>query len=824
MAVVEEMKTFNARLATFDIVHPAPKRTSGAKGTKGIAWPHSRPSPAELAYAGFYYNPSSVSPDNASCYLCGRGLDGWEEEDNPVEEHLTHSSECGWAIMASASQHSSNPAEIEDPTGKRMTEARRSTFMSSWPHESKRGWVCKTEKLVEAGWYFCPTEESEDFVSCAYCKLSLDGWEPKDDPYDEHYRRSSDCSFFAFSTVPGKKGTRQSRAKKSRASKTSRVSTQSNATTVSDAGTIDVDDALEQSTISQATTKSKTTKKSTKGKAKGGKTKKEEPVEPDTQMEVESNNGGSDEKPRTKRAGRGKKRTSDEMDDGQQEKDASVEPERPAKKKTARSRNTATQESVDSDVEMESLVVTIPEDPAPKQPPSKSRGGKKKQSSSSTRKPSAESTASKASLRSRVPDDAEIEAELEAGLEDDISEDEIDAIPQGVQSSSQGLNRSEPLDTGYQGSSASVAPVRAPKRSKNEGHVNETIERHQSISEDEFEDTPPKAGRKVPAKRKVTTKKSARAEGDVPSQALESSMVSVEVRVDDSGNEADAGTSSKPAKKATKKKGTGRKAKKTTTEPSAKQTKAPPLREASEDSDLEYDESVQKQTGEGRAITNYEAENEHDDDEDVVDRVSMRQPSVSQDSEKLEDRDSDAPLPRPTHPNKNQHRVQDPEPSVINISSPAPIQKHTPSPSPQSSDAENRPPSTRPSANRPPVLSPSKKVNIMVPLAASTPSASPSKRNMGTLNTTYPWSATDVEEILLSGSLDKENIDLSGALNEAKGGLNSPQKKMTVEEWILWNSKNGEEKLRQECERLVGIFEKEGGRAMMALEGIECIE
>lgn len=48
MAVVDEMKTYAARLATFDVVHPAPKRTSGTKGAKGIAWPHGRPSPAEV--------------------------------------------------------------------------------------------------------------------------------------------------------------------------------------------------------------------------------------------------------------------------------------------------------------------------------------------------------------------------------------------------------------------------------------------------------------------------------------------------------------------------------------------------------------------------------------------------------------------------------------------------------------------------------------------------------------------------------------------------------------------------------------------------------
>lgn len=34
----------------------------------------------------------------------------------------------------------------------------------------------------QADGYFCANEESNDLASCAYCKLSLDGWEPKDDP------------------------------------------------------------------------------------------------------------------------------------------------------------------------------------------------------------------------------------------------------------------------------------------------------------------------------------------------------------------------------------------------------------------------------------------------------------------------------------------------------------------------------------------------------------------------------------------------------------------------------------------------------------------
>ena len=54
--------------------------------------------------------------------------------------------------------------------------------------------------------------------------------------------------------------------------------------------------------------------------------------------------------------------------------------------------------------------------------------------------------------------------------------------------------------------------------------------------------------------------------------------------------------------------------------------------------------------------------------------------------------------------------------------------------------------------------------------------------------------------------------------------LTSPEKKMSVEEWILYNAEIADQNLRNECERMVGIFEREGTRAMAALEGVECTE
>ena len=114
--------------------------------------------------------------------MCDRSLDGWEDEDDPIQEHLKHSPSCAWAILMNITQDHHDITTMEDPTHTTIADARRTTFADNWPHESKRGWTCKVERMVEAGWYFEPTPESEDFVSCAYCKLSLDGWEPKDNP------------------------------------------------------------------------------------------------------------------------------------------------------------------------------------------------------------------------------------------------------------------------------------------------------------------------------------------------------------------------------------------------------------------------------------------------------------------------------------------------------------------------------------------------------------------------------------------------------------------------------------------------------------------
>ena len=141
--------------------------------------------------------------------------------------------------------------------------------------------------------------------------------------------------------------------------------------------------------------------------------------------------------------------------------------------------------------------------------------------------------------------------------------------------------------------------------------------------------------------------------------------------------------------------------------------------------------------------------------------------------------------------------------------------------SPQSSDAENQPPSARPSALRPPLAmqSPSKTQTTRFAQTAATPTSSPWKRNVSRLQSALPWTAIDIEKLFVaSPAAGKENEPDVGRT------LSSPEKKLSVEEWMRWKAARGEEKLREGCERLVGKFEGEGNRALQSLEGIRCAE
>ncbi|PWY88582.1 hypothetical protein BO94DRAFT_464961 [Aspergillus sclerotioniger CBS 115572] len=834
------METFAARLASFDrVLYPEKRRSSSAKSAKPVAWPHSRPSPAELAHAGFFYNPYETNPDNTTCFLCRRALDGWEEDDNPITEHLKHTKDCGWAIMMDIQQHSSNPAEIEDPTGERIAQARQATFGESWPHDGKRGWLCQSDKMVEGGWYFCPNEESDDLATCPYCKLSLDGWEPKDDPFDEHYRRSSDCSFFVFAKPPGKKG-KGSRSKKARVSKASRLSTQS---TASEAPVSELDDPGDQSILSQSTTKTKSSKKTSKSKVKGTKSKKEEPVEPDSQMDVDTADFNQPEPTKTKRT-RGKKRPSEEVQKDEAElvdTDIVEKTEPPAKKRATKSRNSTQHQDHDHGLEAVTEDTQVEEAPV-EEKPKKSRGTTKKKTASKNRKVSTDSVISRAPSTTEILPNSEHDAAMDVDLEHEKpsrepSEEPLPEPSKKSKSKKKAKVAPEPSNDTIEHSAeiepqedVSQEPEQAPEPKppvEDSPQPRRTSKRQSARSSDKVRQRPHEVAPQDPPQR-VTQPETEPTTSAATDSKHHESFVSVEIPARGPEQEVSAVQSDKDTKKKVKRKASTEKQRKSkqadhnaNVELSHETAPAKTEDEVTTDN-LEQVSDIPQQIEEERP-------QERTPDQQSARRRSSRVPP------KTVEKYSDIPRekqyakslaesrsPRVNTAPEDEHQHEEiPEPATVSpLPSPS---KSTPSLSPQSSDAENQPPSLKPSVSRAPVLSPSKR-SVRIPLATSTPSPSKRVPNKGSFNTSHPWTPIDIDGILVAGISDKENIDFNGLLSNAKGELTSPEKKMTVEEWIKWNAKNGEEKLKRECERVVSQFEREGARAMRTLEGIECTD
>lgn len=154
-----------------------------------------------------------------------------------------------------------------------------------------------------------------------------------------------------------------------------------------------------------------------------------------------------------------------------------------------------------------------------------------------------------------------------------------------------------------------------------------------------------------------------------------------------------------------------------------------------------------------------------------------------------------------------------------------PLKEAKLSPSPQSSDAENVPPLSYSSTRPQPLASPVRPAASSTPHIATTLTTSPLYCGVtqGALSSMFLWTAVDLETVLVtlpsSCYEDKENTELISI--NALSALTSPEKKMSMEESIFFNTMKGEEQLRHKCERMVGVFE---GKELWALHALECSE
>nr|XP_002733289.1 PREDICTED: baculoviral IAP repeat-containing protein 5-like [Saccoglossus kowalevskii] len=74
-------------------------------------------------------------------------------------------------------------------------EASRLASFKEWPFDSDC--QCTPKKMAAAGFFHCPTDQEPDLAKCFMCFKELDGWEPDDDPWEEHLSHSGQCPFLS---------------------------------------------------------------------------------------------------------------------------------------------------------------------------------------------------------------------------------------------------------------------------------------------------------------------------------------------------------------------------------------------------------------------------------------------------------------------------------------------------------------------------------------------------------------------------------------------------------------------------------------------------
>ncbi|XP_069027497.1 E3 ubiquitin-protein ligase XIAP [Embiotoca jacksoni] len=194
----EEAEDMAYRLRTGEVVdestYPlAPHmRSEEARLQTFSSWPFTAPvRPRDLAQAGLYYVGES---DQVQCFCCGGRLGGWEAGDTAWREHTKHFPYCFFILGhdvgniplqggAEEEGGSSRHANTDVPMG--SFEERLGSF-AGVQHPVDH------ERLVRAGFYSTGTG---DRVLCFCCGGGLKGWQPEEDPWEEHAKHYPGCSF-----------------------------------------------------------------------------------------------------------------------------------------------------------------------------------------------------------------------------------------------------------------------------------------------------------------------------------------------------------------------------------------------------------------------------------------------------------------------------------------------------------------------------------------------------------------------------------------------------------------------------------------------------
>ncbi|KAF9487432.1 hypothetical protein BDN71DRAFT_1458516 [Pleurotus eryngii] len=221
------MEAFQNRLDSFK-----PKKVKHGSKNVTLKWPHPEHFKANahsLAEAGFYFDPSFDDKDVVKCFMCGKMLSEWEEEDDPFDIHWSKCAKtCAWANVRCGLREDMNEDggfvfsdKSRIPTSKVMEKARLATFTSGdwWPHDATDGHGAASTSMAHAGFVYTPQFPGDDLVTCLYCQISLSGWDEDDNPMEEHRKRDrkspTPCPFLTAigSSKPASRASTKPRSK-----------------------------------------------------------------------------------------------------------------------------------------------------------------------------------------------------------------------------------------------------------------------------------------------------------------------------------------------------------------------------------------------------------------------------------------------------------------------------------------------------------------------------------------------------------------------------------------------------------------------------------
>jgi len=148
------------------------------------------------------------------------------------------------------------------------------------------------------------------------------------------------------------------------------------------------------------------------------------------------------------------------------------------------------------------------------------------------------------------------------------------------------------------------------------------------------------------------------------------------------------------------------------------------------------------------------------------------------------------------------------------------------SPSAQPSDKENDDPASSPfpeserKANPQPskVTTPTTKNTHQ--LSDTTPPISPSRITTTALTTAQPWTAINLSTIFLQSPDKHKVMPNQNMLHDVVTQLSAEERNMSIEAWIIHHAIKAEDRLKGDCERLIGVFEENGAKAIRSLEGV----